>query len=110
MLNEEGRTIERHQGAKTREEVEQERRSEQQIIEEARSELDEDTRIALWRRCHQIIWEDQPYTFLIRRASLNFYDGRIRNVQRTRAGMNRPGLWSLPGEWYVPAAEQRYDG
>ncbi len=80
------------------------------LIEEARSELDEDTRIALWRRCHQIIWEDQPYTFLIRRASLNFYDGRIRNVQRTRAGMNRPGLWSLPGEWYVPAAEQRYDG
>ena len=35
MLDQQGRTIERHQGAKTREEVEQERRSEQQIIEEA---------------------------------------------------------------------------
>jgi hypothetical protein len=36
VLDEEGRTVERHQRAKTPEEVEQERRTEQQLIEEAR--------------------------------------------------------------------------
>ncbi len=78
------------------------------LIETARAEMDEARRMALWHRCHEILWQDQPYTFLIWRASMNFYDGRLENVQRTRSGMNRPGLWGLPNEWYVPAAKQKY--
>ncbi len=80
------------------------------LIETARAEMDEARRMEIWRRCHEIIWEDQPYTFLIWRASLNFVDGRIQNVQRTRSGLNRPGLEQTPGEWYVPATRQKYDG
>ena len=80
------------------------------LIETARAEMDEAKRMEIWWRCHEILWEDQPYTFLIWRASLNFIDERIQNVQRTRSGVNRPGLWQAPGEWYVPTARQKYDG
>jgi peptide/nickel transport system substrate-binding protein len=78
------------------------------IIDAARVELDEAERMALWQRAERIIWEDQPYTFLFRRARLDFFDDRIANVQRVKAGLNWPGLWRMPTEWYVPAALQQH--
>ncbi len=78
------------------------------LIEQARAELDEDKRIALWHRAHEILWEDQPYTFLMRNKTLAFVDRRMRGVETVPAGLNTGGLWRVPIEWYVPTAEQKY--
>ena len=77
-------------------------------IELARGELDEEKRMAHWHRAHEIIWEDQPYTYLTWRKSLAFVDGRFENVRTVRSGLNRGGLWRMPLEWYVTQGQQRY--
>lgn len=75
------------------------------LIEEARATVDETKRMPLWRAAENELYEDQPYTFLMRRKSLIFIDRRIKNVVKTKLGIN---LGYLPMEIYVPASEQRY--
>ncbi|OYV16415.1 MAG: peptide/nickel transport system substrate-binding protein [Methylococcaceae bacterium NSM2-1] len=75
------------------------------LIVEARRTVDEGKRMPLWQQAERIIYEDQPYTFLMRRKSLLFVDKRIHNIQMTKLGLN---LGSLPLENYVPAALQKY--
>ncbi len=75
------------------------------LIVEARRTVDEDKRMPLWQQAERILYEDQPYTFLMRRKSLLFVDKRIHNVLMTKLGLN---LGSLPMENYVPAAQQKY--
>lgn len=74
-------------------------------VEQARATVDEETRMPLWKQAEAYLYEDQPYTFLMRRKSLAFIDNRIKNVEQTRVGLN---LGAVPMENYVPAAEQRY--
>ncbi|MET0089222.1 MAG: peptide-binding protein [Candidatus Thiodiazotropha sp.] len=76
------------------------------LIDEARATVDEDKRMPLWQAAEWLLYEDQPYTFLMRRKSLVFIDRRIRNLVSTKVGLN---LGTLPIETYVPKAEQRYD-
>ncbi|HEB63042.1 MAG TPA: ABC transporter substrate-binding protein [Gammaproteobacteria bacterium] len=76
-----------------------------QLIDQARSEVDEDKRMPLWQASERILYEDQPYTFLFRRKSMVFVDRRMKNVQVTPLGLN---LHATPVEWYVPKLEQRY--
>lgn len=71
-------------------------------IEVARTTADESQRNPLWQKCHRILHEDQPYTFLFTRKSLVFVDERIKNVQRVSVGLN-PLL-----EWYVPADQRKW--
>jgi len=78
------------------------------LIDQARAEMDESKRMPLWHQAHEVLWEDQPYTFLMRRSRLDFVDRRIQNIQRVAAGLNSPGLWQMPTEWYVPAPMQKY--
>ncbi|TVS15561.1 MAG: ABC transporter substrate-binding protein [Gammaproteobacteria bacterium] len=75
------------------------------LIEAARGEVDEAVRMELWREAEQILYEDQPYTFLIRRQTLAFVDRRIHGLAQTSLGLN---LTATPIEIYVPAAQQRY--
>jgi peptide/nickel transport system substrate-binding protein len=75
------------------------------LIEQARTTIDEATRMPLWQACERILYEDQPYTFLMRRKSLVFVDQRMHNLEVTRLGLN---LGITPVEWYVPGAEQKY--
>ena len=75
------------------------------LIVEARRTVDEGKRMPLWQQAERILYEDQPYTFLMRRKSLLFVDKRIHNVLMTKLGLN---LGSLPMENYVPAAQQKY--
>jgi len=70
------------------------------LIEEARITLDKDKRLAMWHEAHQLLHEDQPYTFLFFSKSPIFVDKRIRNVIITRSGMNDRV------EMYVPQAQQ----
>lgn len=75
------------------------------LIEQARSTVDESTRMPIWKQAEHIMYDDQPYTFLLRRQSLLFVDKRIHNLQMTKLGLN---FGSLPIENYVPAAMQKY--
>ncbi|MCU7829662.1 MAG: peptide-binding protein [Candidatus Thiodiazotropha sp. (ex Myrtea sp. 'scaly one' KF741663)] len=75
------------------------------LIDEARATVDEKKRMPLWQAAENELYEDQPYTFLMRRKSLRFIDRRIKNVVKTKLGLN---FGNLPMENYVPAPEQRY--
>jgi len=77
-----------------------------QVIDAARRTVDETKRMPLWQKAEHILYEDQPYTFLMRRKSLLFVDKRIHNLQMTKLGLN---LGSLPLENYVPTALQKYN-
>jgi len=72
------------------------------IIDEARRTVDNEKRFKLWHRAHEILWEDQPYTFMFTQKTLRFVDKRIANVQIITAGMNE--RW----EWYVPQTMQKW--
>jgi peptide/nickel transport system substrate-binding protein len=76
-----------------------------QLIDEARRTVDENKRLLLWQQAERIIYDDQPYTFLMRRKSLLFVDQRIHNLQMTKLGLN---LGLLPLENYVPKVQQKY--
>ncbi len=76
-----------------------------QLIDQARATVDEEKRMPLWQQAEAVLFEDQPYTFLMRRKSLVFIDRRIRNIVNTKVGLN---FGNLPMENYVPANEQRY--
>ncbi|MEW5757162.1 MAG: peptide-binding protein [Pseudomonadota bacterium] len=75
------------------------------VVEQARANVNEDQRMALWRQAERILDEDQPYTFLVRGKTLAFIDKRFHNVALTRIGLN---LNFVPVEVYVPAAMQKY--
>ncbi|MDX8127219.1 peptide-binding protein [Methylomonas sp. OY6] len=75
------------------------------LIDDARRTVDESKRMPLWQQAEHILYEDQPYTFLMRRKSLLFVDKRIHNLQMTKLGLN---FGSLPLENYVPLAQQKY--
>ncbi len=75
------------------------------LIDAARRTVDEAKRMPLWQQAENILYEDQPYTFLMRRKSLLFVDKRIHNLQMSKLGLN---LGSLPLENYVPANQQKY--
>lgn len=72
------------------------------LIERARTTVDENERNLLWKRCHQVLHEDQPYTFLMYDDNLLFVDRRFQNIKPTKLGLN------APREWYVPTAKQKW--
>ena len=74
-------------------------------IEQARTTVDQDERMPIWHRCEKILFDDQPYTFLNRRASLVFIDKRFKNLKVTNFGLN---LDATPFESFVPADAQKY--
>ena len=71
------------------------------LMEEIRRTLDKQERIKLCHRLHQILHEEQPYTFLYARPTLRLVDKRFKNVKIYNLG---PKYW----QWYVPESEQRY--
>ena len=73
------------------------------LIDQARHTIDENQRMLLWHQCHEILHEDQPYTFLSFSKSLRFIDHRFRNIEKLKLGLN-PRT-----EWWVPSAQQRWN-
>jgi peptide/nickel transport system substrate-binding protein len=71
------------------------------IIEEARLTFDLDKRVALYERFHEILHEEQPYTFVVISKELLAIDRRIHGVSMYPFEPDER-------EWYVPAALQRY--
>ncbi len=69
------------------------------LIEQARANVNEEERMVLWQKAEELLYRDQPYTFLVRLKSLVFVNRRIRNVAKTRIGLN---LGVTPFENYIP--------
>jgi len=76
-----------------------------QLIDTARGTVDEVKRMPLWQEAERIMYEDQPYTFLMRRESLVFIDKRIHNLQITNLGLN---MGMVPMEVFVPGDQHKY--
>ena len=72
-----------------------------EIIEQGRKTLDGTERNKLYHRLHEIIHNEQPYTFLYARPEMRFLDRRFKNVKIHKLDLN----WL---EWYVPKEQQRY--
>ncbi|MFA7693856.1 MAG: hypothetical protein GX117_12160 [Candidatus Hydrogenedentes bacterium] len=73
------------------------------IIEEARISFDADTRIRLYHRFQEILYEEQPYLFLLAPKVLAAGDKRIHGIRVYPFGIDQR-------EWFVPKSMQRYGG
>lgn len=70
-----------------------------QLIEAGRLELDAQKRLAIWHELHQLIHDEQPYTFLCNLPWVRFLSPRVKNFTTHPLGMDYT-------EWYIPAAAQ----
>jgi peptide/nickel transport system substrate-binding protein len=72
------------------------------LIDQARSTVDEAKRMPLWHQVHQLIHQDQPYTYLFIYRELDFAQERLHGLMPTKTlGLN-PLL-----EWYIPRELQK---
>ena len=71
------------------------------IIEQARVAFDRPTRIKLYNRFHEIVHEEQPYTFLFCTKALLAVDRRVHGIKIYPYGPDS-------SEWFVPEELQRY--
>ena len=58
------------------------------IMEEARQVFDKEERVKMYRRFHEIIHEEQPYTFLYTGPALVVRDKRFKNVKVYKSGID----------------------
>lgn len=77
-------------------------------IDSARVTIDRDERMKLWNKVHRIVHEDQPYTFLFNRKALRLIDKRVKNVEKSRLGLNYEHLNGGMIPWFVPENQQRH--
>ncbi|TVQ55123.1 MAG: ABC transporter substrate-binding protein [Phycisphaerales bacterium] len=70
-----------------------------ELIDLGRQEIDTGQRMAYWHELHQIIHEEQPYTFLAVRPWLRFINRRNQNVHPYMTGIEQR-------EFYIPRAQQ----
>ena len=73
------------------------------MIDQARVELDREDAKNLWWDAQQIIVDDAPYAFLFVTDEVVAVDRRVRNVRPTTYSWD----YNL-FRWWVPTAEQRY--
>lgn len=71
------------------------------LIEQARQEFDRQKRIELYRKFSEIVYDEQPYTFLFCRKATVAVAKRFENVTVYPLGVD-------PLEWYVPQELQKY--
>ena len=72
-----------------------------EIIETARRTFDAEQRTRMFRRFHEIMHEEQAYTFLFCTQALAAVDKRFRGVTVYPIGFDQR-------EWWTPPALQRY--
>lgn len=73
------------------------------LLLEGRRIFDQEQRKAIYHRIHQLIYDDQPYTFLYVPDAMPIVHARVRNVQASPIGIGYNLI-----DWYVPTGEQRY--
>jgi peptide/nickel transport system substrate-binding protein len=67
-----------------------------------RVEFDAAKRKVLYDRVQEILYDEQPYTFVYAPQSLSAYDRRFRGVSWYPSGRTDPA------EWWTPVAAQKY--
>ena len=73
------------------------------LMEEARVELDESVREAKYREFMQILWEEQPYTFVYVRPRMSLVHDRIRGVKESLTFFQY-------ADWWIPEDQRRNRG
>ncbi len=73
-----------------------------QILEDYRREFDESKRKQLYDRAQEIIYRDQPYTFLFMQKAVTAWDARFRGVTWYPSG------GTDLNEWWVARVDQKY--
>ncbi len=73
------------------------------LLEEGRREFDETKRAAVYHRVHEILAEDEPYTFLYVPEALPVVHRRFREVRQAPIGIGFNFI-----HWFVPKNEQKY--
>ena len=73
------------------------------MIEQYRDELDENKRIEIIKKWQQLIYDEQPYTFLWSPKARYIYDARFKNA-RWYNRIPSPAY----NEWWVPKSQQKY--
>ena len=71
------------------------------LIDKIRLEFDADNRAKLWHEFHEILHEEQTYTFLFARNGRVAVDKRFQNIKEYPLGLH-------PIDWWVPKRLQRY--
>ena len=66
------------------------------ILEDYRQEFDMEKRIALYRRYQEILYAEQPYTFLWKARAVTAYDRRFAGVNWYPAGTDNREWWVRP--------------
>ncbi len=74
------------------------------LFAEARRELDRDKRAVIYGKIHNVLWEDQPFTWLLYRNSFYGFSKKLRGYNFSPRGPYSfsPGLSSI----HMPAAQQ----
>ena len=73
-----------------------------EIIEAMEQEFDINKRIELSKKFHQLIYDEQPYTFLFQNKSMYFYVNELQNVSTSKV---RP--YFDPRPWYLFGEESK---
>lgn len=73
------------------------------LLEEGRRTFDQAKRRAAYHKAHEIIFNEQPYTFLYSAESLPIVNKRFNGVEVSPIGIGYNFI-----KWYVPKNEQRY--
>ncbi|MDD2717473.1 MAG: peptide-binding protein [Candidatus Wallbacteria bacterium] len=73
------------------------------LCQKGRTTLDREERIRIYHRLHELIYNDQPYTFLCSPDNLVAVSNRFRGVEASPAG-----IFHNYTRWYVPKQQQKY--
>jgi peptide/nickel transport system substrate-binding protein len=76
------------------------------LIDQGRRELDHTKRVAIYRKLHAVLADDQPYTWTVQVSTKWAIARRVKNVKESKG-------WGLyfwyPGEldWWIPKSQQK---
>jgi peptide/nickel transport system substrate-binding protein len=74
-----------------------------ELLEKGRRTFDEAERKRIYDRLQEILYDEQPYTFLYVPEATPILAARVRGIEEAPAGIS----WNFPF-WYVPQGEQKY--
>ena len=74
------------------------------LLEEGRREFEEEKRALIYHRMHEILAEEEPYTFLYVPEALPIVHRRFQGVRKTPLGIGHNFI-----HWFVSKDEQKYD-
>ncbi|HTV46916.1 MAG TPA: peptide-binding protein [Phycisphaerae bacterium] len=78
------------------------------LMEQARTELNDAKRMALWHQLQAVLYRDQPYMFLYTEQATAFINPRFHDTQPfLKLGLGQPA-WPPGYAWYVPMGQQKY--